>query len=72
MTKLILTTFLLFSHFSLYGQNGLKNGNLFILLKDKNKISINSYDNNSINQINTYSITKNSIFTTDQKKELQF
>lgn len=70
MKKLILTTFLLFSLFTVFGQNGLKNGNLFILLKDKNTISINSYKNNSINQIKTFPITEKSIYTTDQKERI--
>ncbi|SEI04527.1 hypothetical protein SAMN02927937_02934, partial [Paenimyroides aquimaris] len=70
MKKLIFTTFLFFSLFTVFGQNGLKNGNLFILLKDKNTISINSYINNSINQIKTFPITEKSIYTTDQKERI--
>lgn len=70
MKKLIFTTFLFFSLFTVFGQNGLKNGNLFILLQDKNTISINSYKNNSINQIKTFQITEKSIYTTDQKERI--
>lgn len=70
MKNLIVTTFLICSFFTVFGQNGLKNGNLFILLKDKKTISINSYDNNGIKQIKTFPISEKSIYTTDQKERV--
>jgi hypothetical protein len=70
MKKQIFTTFLICLHFTVFGQNGLNNGDHFILLKDTNTISINSYNNNSINKLKTFPITQKSIYTTDQKERV--
>ena len=53
-----------------FGQNGLKEGNYFLLLKDKEIISLNTYENNIINEKNTFAISKKTIFTTDQKERV--
>ena len=67
MKKLTLTSITFFLLLSLFGQNGLKNGNLFLLLKDKKTISLNSFENNKINELKSFSISNKSIYTTDQK-----
>ncbi len=67
MKNLILVTSLFFLSLSVFGQNGLKNGKLFLLLKDDRTISINSFENDKINEIKSFSISKKSIYTTDQK-----
>ena len=53
-----------------FGQNGLKDGNYFLLLKDKEKISLNTFENNEIKENSVYTISKKSIFATDQKKRV--
>ena len=53
-----------------FGQNGLKEGNYFLLLKDKEIISLNTYENNKINEKNTFAISGKTIFTTDQKERV--
>lgn len=70
MKNLILTTSIFFLTFSVFGQNGLKNGNLFVLQKNEKTISINSFENDKINEIKAYSISKKSIYTTDQKERV--
>ena len=67
MKKLTLTSITFFLLLSLFGQNGLKNGNLFLLQKDKKTISLNSFENNKINELKSFSISEKSIYTTDQK-----
>ena len=52
------------------GQNRLKGGNYFLLLKDKEKISLNTYENNKIKEKGTFTISEKSIFTTDQKERV--
>ena len=52
------------------GQNGLKEGNYFLLLKDKDVISLNTYENNKINEKNTFAISEKTIFTTDEKERV--
>lgn len=54
----------------MFGQNGLNNGNLFLLQKNEKTISINSFENNKINEIKSFSISKKSIYTTDQKERV--
>jgi hypothetical protein len=70
MKKLTLSSISFFLLLSLFGQNGLKNGNLFLLQKDKNTISLNSFENNNINELKSFSITEKSIYTTDQKERV--
>lgn len=70
MKYLILTTLLFFLTLSVFGQNGLRNGNLFLLLKDKRTISINSFESDKINEIKTFVISEKSIYTTDQKERV--
>ena len=53
-----------------FGQNGLKEGSFFLLLKGKEKISLNTYENNKIKEKNTFAISEKTIFTTDQKKRV--
>lgn len=55
---------------TVFGQNGLKNGKLFVLQKDKKTISINSFENDKINEIKYFSISEKSIYTTDQKEKI--
>ncbi|MNK30393.1 hypothetical protein D3C87_488100 [compost metagenome] len=70
MKNLILATSLFFLSLTVFGQNGLKNGKLFLLLKDDRTISINSFENDKINEIKTFSISEKSIYTTDQKERV--
>lgn len=70
MKNLILTTSIFFLTLSVFGQNGQQNGNLFLLLKDSRTISINSFENNKINEIKTFAISEKSIYTTDQKERI--
>jgi hypothetical protein len=67
MKKIIITsiTFLIF--ISAFAQNGLKLGNLFLLQKDKKAISVNSFENEKLNELKTFPISEKSIYTTDQK-----
>lgn len=70
MKNLILVTSLFFLSLSVFGQNGLKNGKLFLLLKDDRTVSINSFENDKINEIKSFSISEKSIYTTDQKERV--
>lgn len=70
MKNLILTTSIFFLTLSVFGQNGQQNGNLFLLLKDSRTISINSFENDKINEIKTFAISEKSIYTTDQKERI--
>ena len=70
MKNLIFVTSLIFLTLSVFGQNGLKNGKLFLLLKDDRTISINSFENDKINEIKSFSISEKSIYTTDQKERV--
>jgi len=63
-------TSLFFLNLSVFGQNGLKNGKLFLLLKDDRTISINSFENDKLNEIKSFSISQKSIYTTDQKERV--
>jgi hypothetical protein len=67
MKKLLLISIVFFSVLALYGQNGLTSGNLFLLSKDQKTISINSFENNRIKELKTFSISEKSIYTTDQQ-----
>lgn len=70
MKNLIITTFAFFLSLTVFGLNGLKNGKLFVLQKDKKTISINSFENDKINEIKYFSISEKSIYTTDQKEKI--
>ncbi len=70
MKSLIFTVLFFLSYLSVIGQNGIKNGKLFILKQDQKTISINSFENNRIKQIKTFKISKKSIYTTDQKERV--
>ena len=70
MNKIALSTLTFFIIINVFGQNGLKNGNLFLLLKDKRTISINSFENDKINEIEVFSISEKSIYTSDQKERI--
>ncbi len=59
-----------FSLPSVFRQNGLKGGNLFLLQNDKKTISINSYENDRINELKTFQVSDKSISTTDQKERV--
>jgi len=48
-------------------QNGLQEGNLFILPKDKEHISINIWKQEQIKEIQSLKISPNAIYATDQK-----
>lgn len=67
---LIMATFTFCSALTACGQNGLKEDNYFLLLKEKEKISLNTYENGKINEHKTFPISKKSIFTTDQKERV--
>ena len=66
MRKLTITIIASLCLLTVLGQNGLNNGDLFLLLKDQKTISINSFDNERIYEIKTFPISEKSIFTTDQ------
>src|SRR5690606_16670789 len=70
MKNIILTTIVLFSLSTVFGQNGMKSGNLFLLLKDRKTLSINSFENDKINELKSFSISEKSIYTTDQKERV--
>lgn len=70
MKNIILTTIGLFSLSLVFGQNGMKIGNLFLLLKDRKTLSINSFENDKINELKSFSISEKSIYTTDQKERV--
>jgi hypothetical protein len=70
MKKIILTSILILLFQVAFGQNGLKNGNLFLLQKSKETYSINSFQNDNINELKTFSVSKKSIITTDQKEKV--
>ncbi len=70
MTKIIFTLIIIFSFQAVFGQNGLKNGDLFLLQKNKKTYSINSFQNNQINELKIFSVSKKSILATDQKERV--
>lgn len=70
MKKIILTSIIILSFQITFGQNGLKNGNLFLLQKKRKTYSINLFQNDKINEIKTFSISKKSIIATDQKERV--
>jgi len=65
--KLIFSLLSFFIYLNLYSQNGLDNGDLFILPNAINKISVNKFENETIKELKTISINKKSIYSTDQK-----
>lgn len=67
MKKIIITTITFLIFITAFGQNGLKLGNLFLLQKDKKAISVNSFENEKLNELKTFPISEKSIYTTDQK-----
>jgi hypothetical protein len=69
MNKIILPIVTFFIFINVFGQNGLNNGNLFLLQTDEKIISINSFDN-KINEIKSFPISEKSIYTTDQKERV--
>ncbi len=70
MKNITLTIIAFFSLLTVFGQNGMKNGNLFLLLKDRRTISINSFENEKINDLQNFQISEKSIYTTDQKERV--
>ena len=63
-------TIVCFYFLTAFGQNGLTGGDYFLLLKDKKTISLNTYKDDEINEIRTFTIPENSMFTTDQKERV--
>lgn len=45
------------------GQNGLKEGNYFLLLKNKEEISLNTFEDNKIVEKNIFPITRKSLLS---------
>lgn len=70
MKSLIFTVIIFLSYLTVFGQNGLKNGNLFLLQQDQKTISINSFENNEIKKIKTFEISEKSIYATDQESKV--
>lgn len=70
MKKLLFTTITSFLFLTVFGQNGINSGNLFVLLKNKTTISINSFEDNKIKELKSFPITKGTIYTTDQKTKV--
>lgn len=52
------------------GQNGQLNGKYFLLINDSTTISLNTYENNRIQEVTTFEVNERSIFTTDNKHRL--
>ena len=52
------------------GENNSKDENYFILLKDKETISLNTYENSKIKEHKTFGISEKSIYATDQKQRV--
>lgn len=69
MKKLIAILSIFYSLMS-FGQNGLKEGNYFLLLNNKKNISLNSFENNKIKQLKSFPINENSFYATDQKRRV--
>ncbi len=67
MKKLTLTTITFILLLTVFGQNGLKGGKYYLLLNEKTKVSLNSFENNNVKELKTYSVNEKSIYTTDQK-----
>ncbi len=67
MRILIISLFTIFLSVPTFGQNGLKEGNYFILQKDKKTISLNTFENGELKEKESYSINEKSIYATDQK-----
>ena len=70
MKSLIFTVIIFLSYLTVLGQNGLKNGNMFLLKQDKKTISVNSFQNDEIKQLKTFAISEKSIYTTDQESRV--
>ncbi|WP_299526314.1 hypothetical protein [Winogradskyella sp.] len=70
MKKTILISIIILSFQVVFGQNGLKNGNLFLLQKNRKTYSINSFKNDRINELKTFSVSKKSIIATDQRERV--
>ncbi|MCL1932656.1 MAG: hypothetical protein FWF53_02420 [Candidatus Azobacteroides sp.] len=51
-------------------KDGLTEENYFLLLKDKETISLNTYGNNKIKEKKTFVISEKSIYATDQKERV--
>ena len=68
--KFLTVVILILSIMTACGQNGLKEGGYFLLLKNTDKISLNTYESNTIKEKNTYPISEKSIFTTDRKERV--
>lgn len=70
MRILIMIMFFAINSLTTFGQNGLKQGDYFLLLSGKKSISLNTFKNNNLNEIKTFDITEKSIYTTDQKSRV--
>lgn len=70
MRKFILIVFLVLNIMIVSGQNGLKQGEYFLLLNNKHTISLNTFKDNTINEIKTFEITEKSIYVTDQESRV--
>jgi hypothetical protein len=66
MKNPILTIIALFSLLTAVGQNGMKNGNLFLLLTDKTTLSVNSFANEKIHELQKFPCSERSLYATDQ------
>lgn len=63
----LLPIFTVFFVLPVLGQNGLKNGNLFLLQKDKGSISVNVVEAGTIKELSILLVPEKSTYTTDQK-----
>ncbi len=70
MIKTAFTTIIFSLLMTAFGQNGMKNGGLFLLRKDKNTISINSFEKDEIKELKTFPVSEKSIFSTDQREKV--
>lgn len=70
MNKVIFTIILLFSLQVVFGQNGLKGGEYFLLLNSTKTVSINSFENNKVKEHKIFPVSEKSIYTTDQNSRV--
>ena len=52
------------------GRGGVVEGRYFLLLNDNETISINTYEDNKINELQTFVISESSLFATDQEERV--
>lgn len=70
MKKQLILFFIFIIHIAVYGQNGINGKNYFLLQKNTKMISLNIFEDNTIREIQTFSINNKSIYTTDTQNQV--